>query len=212
MTPAPPETTCWETATIAALPLGTAHLMIFTNKPDMHKQTCATSPTAGWSQQKNPYKTLPTTQNLKSTMGALNTSTLGDKLHEDFRAGVIMVDLFGGMAAGLEAHLRTGTKIFKYVYVDIDDKDRKMAKHRLNELHELHPDQLPRRAFSQAFTTLNQDVNKIDRENLLQAGAANPLRRWMIVAGWPCQDLSPAGSMQGLQGPRVTHTTHSSGS
>ena len=99
--------------------------MIFTNKPDMHKQTCATSPTAGWSQQKNPYKTLPTTQNLKSTMGALNTSTLGDELHEDFRAGVIMVDLFGGMAAGLEAHLRTGTKIFKYVYVDIDEDEER---------------------------------------------------------------------------------------
>ena len=125
-------------------------------------------------------------QSHKSTMGTLDTSTLGDELHEDFRAGVIMVDLFGGMAAGLEAHLRAGTKIFKYIYVDIDDKARKMAKHRLNELNELHPDQLPRMAFSQAFTTLDQDVNKINRENLQQAGAANPLRRWVIVAGWPC--------------------------
>ena len=72
-----------------------------------------------------------------------------------------------------------------------------MAKHRLNELNELHPDQLQRKAFGQAFTTLDQDVNKISRENsrhsrhsrhsrLQQAGAANPLRRWVIVAGWPC--------------------------
>ena len=119
-----------------------------------------------------------------------------------------MVDLFGGIAAGLEANLRAGTNVYQYIYVDKDDTARKMAKHRLNELHELYPHQLPRRAFAQAFSSLPHDVNNISREHLLQAGAANPHRRWVVVAGWPCQDFSQAGKQQGLRG-RHAATYHS---
>ena len=53
-------------------------LMIFTNKPDMHKQTCATSPTAGWSQQKKPYQTLPTTPNLTNPRWVHSTPPLSE--------------------------------------------------------------------------------------------------------------------------------------
>ena len=40
---------------------------------------------------------------------SLNTTTLDDNVHEDMRTGVVMLDLFGGIGAGLEALLRDQT-------------------------------------------------------------------------------------------------------
>ena len=44
--------------------------------------------------------------------------TLDDSVHEDMRTGIVMLDLFGGIRASLEALLRTGTVIKRYIYVD----------------------------------------------------------------------------------------------
>lgn len=52
-----------------------------------------------------------------------------------------------------------------------------------------------RNAFS-----LPQDIRQLNTKHLIAAGAAAPKHPWLVVAGWPCQDLSPAGSGAGLHG------------
>jgi hypothetical protein len=59
------------------------------------------------------------------------------------------------------------------------------------------------------FTALPQDVTQIDRDVLLAAGAYNTATsaQWLVIAGWECQDLSPAGDGAGLAGPRSSTFT-----
>lgn len=45
------------------------------------------------------------------------------------------------------------------------------------------------------------DVRQITSLDLIGAGALDG-SQWLIVAGWPCQDLSAAGTAAGLEGPR----------
>jgi site-specific DNA-cytosine methylase len=37
---------------------------------------------------------------------------------------------------------------------------------------------------------------------LVKAGAQDDNSWWLVVAGWPCEDLSTAGNCTGLSGPR----------
>jgi hypothetical protein len=37
---------------------------------------------------------------------------------------------------------------------------------------------------------------------LLRSAGATDGSQWLVVAGWPCQDLSPAGKYRGLEGTR----------
>jgi hypothetical protein len=55
-------------------------------------------------------------------------------------------------------------------------------------------------ALAEMFTALPQDVRRVDEAALLAAGGCDGA--WLVVAGWECQDLSPAGSGRGLQGVR----------
>ena len=51
------------------------------------------------------------------------------------------------------------------------------------------------------FTALPMDVRVVDSKALVSAGAQDGTQ-WLVVAGWECQDLSPAGSCKGLDGAR----------
>jgi site-specific DNA-cytosine methylase len=51
------------------------------------------------------------------------------------------------------------------------------------------------------FSALPQDVKDIDSPALAAAGVRDGTQ-WLVVAGWECQDLSPAGKGRGLDGPR----------
>lgn len=137
---------------------------------------------------------------------SINTQALGDEYFQDLNAGaggITVVDLFGGLGAGLEAQLRNGTVVKRYLYADSDDVTRRIMQHRLEELHGRYPLQFPRSASAQAFTALPQNVTLIGREQLLKAGAGSGDSRWFVMAGWPCQDFSPAGRRMGLGGPRA---------
>jgi len=46
---------------------------------------------------------------------------------------------------------------------------------------------------------LPQDVRRITSLDLMQAGIQDDTQ-WAVVAGWECQDLSSAGSCEGLTG------------
>jgi site-specific DNA-cytosine methylase len=54
----------------------------------------------------------------------------------------------------------------------------------------------------QGAFSLPQDIRDLSTEHLVAAGAQQQQHPWLVVAGWPCQDLSIAGKAAGLQGER----------
>jgi hypothetical protein len=114
--------------------------------------------------------------------------------------GVVILELCGGMCAGLEAALRNGWKVKRYLYVDNAPAPRIAAEHRLVTLAAQYPSQLAPSLLNNMFE-LPQDVEKITEADLRAAGATEDTP-WLVVAGWPCQDLSPAGTGLGLGGNR----------
>jgi site-specific DNA-cytosine methylase len=116
------------------------------------------------------------------------------------RDGIYVIELFGGMCGGLQMLLDNGFTIRQYFYCDVSPAARQVAEHRLMSLHSQFPAQFPFEAWPHAFS-LPQDVYLLDREALLQAGCDNG-RQWFFIAGFECQDLSPAGRGRGLFGPR----------
>jgi transposase InsO family protein len=115
--------------------------------------------------------------------------------------GITLFEPFGGMCAGLEMLLRNGFTVRRYLYCDKDPDVRRIAAHRLRTLSALYPEQLPLHAVVGAFSTLPQDIAAVDAAALHSAGAADGTQ-WLVVAGWECQDLSPAGNGAGLFGAR----------
>jgi len=128
-----------------------------------------------------------------------------DDIHNTFQQaqtnGLTVVELFGGMASGLEMCLRNGFPIRRYIYCDKSDSARAIARHRLQGLSLQYPDLLPPSVWEHAFSTLPQDVYSITPAHLLAAGC-NDGSQWFLIAGFECQDLSPAGSGAGLAGSR----------
>jgi Integrase zinc binding domain/Integrase core domain/PHD-finger/C-5 cytosine-specific DNA methylase len=114
----------------------------------------------------------------------------------------VLVELFGGLCAGLEMVLGTGLNITKYFYADTAEPARQLARHRLLSLGSQYPNQLPTTAYQDTLFLLPQDVRSITAANLEAAAAHCPTSRWLVVAGWPCEDMSPAGPGSGIDGPR----------
>ena len=65
-------------------------------------------------------------------------------------------------------------------------------------LSEQFPLAFPSSAWEEMFA-IPQDVTFITTLDLVPAGASDQ-SQWVIVAGWECQDLSPAGKGLGLEG------------
>lgn len=132
----------------------------------------------------------------------LDTGEVGAQFYALGREeGVVVMELFGGVGAGLEAALQQGLSVKRYLYCDIDPKVRRVAQHRVQQLQQRYPQQLTAAAVKAAFSQLPQDVRKIQQQHLVAAGALEG-EQWLVVAGWECQDLSHAGEGQGLAGQR----------
>lgn len=114
--------------------------------------------------------------------------------------GITVVELFGGMCAGLEACLRNGWHVGRYEYVDRDAEVRAVAKYRLHALSEQYGPQLPVAAWQPGFSGWPQDVADLGEQQAAQLQASQC--QVLVWAGWECQDLSAAGSGCGLLGPR----------
>lgn len=114
--------------------------------------------------------------------------------------GLVLVELCGGICAGLEMLLRNGVIVRQYLYADTDPSARLAAAHRMRTLSMAYPDQLSPDLAAGMFA-LPQDVRNISAQDLHDAGA-NARLPLLLVAGWPCQDLSPAGRGGGLAGTR----------
>ena len=136
----------------------------------------------------------------------LSNSPVGSGFYADAaKDGLVLVELFGGLCAGLEMVLSAGYTVSQYFYSDISAEARLLSFHRVIALSLRFPSQLPPSAFEATLHQLPQDVRNITVQHLQQAISSSPnpsSSRWMVVAGWPCEDLSPAGKGLGLDGSR----------
>jgi hypothetical protein len=112
--------------------------------------------------------------------------------------GIVLVELFGGLATGLRAVLQSGTKVSRYVYVDQDVVARRTAQHHVEQLAAEFPQLLPPSAYARFLTELPQNITHITPTVLQHLGRVD-----LVVAGWPCQGHSQAsGHGQGLHDAR----------
>jgi hypothetical protein len=121
--------------------------------------------------------------------------------HHLDREGVVVLELFGGLCAGLDMLLRNGVRVLRYIYCDISPVCSRVASHRMQQLAAAYPRQFNMRAYKDALVTLPADVFNITHDALLDADALDG-NQWLVVAGWDCSNMSPAGDMTGVEGTR----------
>jgi len=91
----------------------------------------------------------------------------------------------------------------QYFYSDIDPAVQQIARHRLQQLSARYPQQLAAAALQHAFTAFPADIQQVTTQQLATAVKNNQGAPWLVVAGWPCQDLSTAGRSRGMAGKRA---------
>jgi len=111
--------------------------------------------------------------------------------------GITLVELFAGIGTGLAAVLEVGLKVKRYIHVDTGFVSNRGARHHLQRLLALYPEQLPPSAIHGCFGQLPRDVTLISDEDLRRLGHVD-----LLIAGWPCQGHSRAGAGRGLDDPR----------
>ena len=148
------------------------------------------------------YAATPLTQKPAPAATSLDTTPVPSSFFtRAVTEGVVLMELCGGIGAGLEATLRNGIKIKHYLYADTDPAARVVTKHRFAELAAQYPNQLSPTLVTSAFC-IPQDIRELNLTHLQEALSEHKDTPWLVVAGWPCQDLSPAGPGAGLQGSR----------
>jgi hypothetical protein len=86
--------------------------------------------------------------------GNLENSTIHWKLPDN---GIVLLELFGGIGTGLAAVLQAGIKAQGYVYVDIDNAARQVAKHHSRGLGVWFPKLLTTTVLISAYSSLTGD-------------------------------------------------------
>jgi hypothetical protein len=85
----------------------------------------------------------------------LDNSTIYWKPLED---GIMLLELFGGIGSGLVAVLQAGVKVKRYIYVDVDEAARQVAKQHSRRLRTQFPELLATSAIKTSFSTLVGDM------------------------------------------------------
>jgi site-specific DNA-cytosine methylase len=124
----------------------------------------------------------------------LDNSTIHWKPPEE---GIVLFELFGGIGSGLAAVLQAGIKVKHYIYVDVDDATRQVAKQHARRLKTQFLDLLACMAIISSFSTLVGDIALLSEKNIHWLGHVD-----LVIAGWPCQGMSMAGKQNGLQDDR----------
>ena len=127
--------------------------------------------------------------------GALGTMALSTRLashHFIDRAhseGLVVVEYGSGLAAGLEACLRAGWKVRRYLVTGVGPEVQPALQHRLQYLRGAHPDLLLHKAIANPLRGLPL-TGPISDESLRAIGATNG-DQWLVIArAWD----DPAGS------------------
>ncbi|KAK3275604.1 hypothetical protein CYMTET_16278 [Cymbomonas tetramitiformis] len=91
------------------------------------------------------------------------------------------------MGCGLEMLLRNGIKVNKYLYQDISPASQAVARARCVALSRRYPDLLV--VYAIELDRLPANLADTTLQHLVGAGALS-VERWVMVCGYPCQDLS----------------------
>ena len=143
------------------------------------------------------------TMGLPATLQSTSAATCPDHWHvAAHQRGVVIVDLCGGIATTLDALLQLGYYVQAYAYSDVDPIAQRAATHRVQQLRSRFPHLTSLEVGDLFLHLLPQDVNDISSVHLQALTERYPSTPLLLVCGWPCQDLSPAGSHLGLEGAR----------
>jgi hypothetical protein len=104
--------------------------------------------------------------------------------------GITSLELCAGLASGIEVVLLSGIKVNAYYYVDRDPVAREIAQFRLANLSAKFPDLFPHMAWEAAFSSPH-DLNHLNAHYIERTLCSEPAQI-LVMAGWPCQDYSPA--------------------
>ncbi|CAI7811541.1 unnamed protein product [Closterium sp. NIES-54] len=100
----------------------------------------------------------------------------------DWQQPIHLVELFGGIGAGLSAVVRSGIAVRKWTYVEKELMVRKMAEHHAWKLQAEFPELLSRRVIQEPMGGTIHDVLEIGETEVASGGQVD-----LLVAGWECQ-------------------------
>ncbi|CAI7924616.1 unnamed protein product [Closterium sp. NIES-54] len=115
---------------------------------------------------------------------------------------VTLVELFGGIGAGLAAALEASLRVKKWVYVELEPEVRRMAWKHAQMLQQRYPAQLTKEVLREAMQNKKWDMGQITKEDVDSWGKVD-----LLVAGWECQGTSRAGKGKGLHDERTAMVT-----
>ncbi|CAI7909129.1 unnamed protein product [Closterium sp. NIES-54] len=116
----------------------------------------------------------------------------------DWQQPIRLVELFGGIGAGLAAVVRNGIAVKQWICVEQAAEVRKIAKHHAWELHREFPELLRGDVIKAAMSRGVNDVKAITEAEVASWGHVD-----LLVAGWECQGVSWAGKGKGELDPRT---------
>ncbi|CAI7786053.1 unnamed protein product, partial [Closterium sp. NIES-53] len=88
----------------------------------------------------------------------------------DWRQPIRLVELFGGIGAGLAAVVRSGIAVRQWIYVEQAPAARKMAEHHALKLHVEFPELLNREVIREAMGRTIHDVRKVTETEVASWG------------------------------------------
>jgi hypothetical protein len=108
----------------------------------------------------------------------LDSSTIHWRPPED---GIVLLELFGRIGSGLVTVLQAGLKVKRYIYVDMDEAARQVAKQYSRRLRTQFPELLATSTIKTSFSTLAEDIALVSAEDIHRCGHVD-----LVIAGWPC--------------------------
>ena len=135
--------------------------------------------------------------------GASPINTGVERFHPDvIQNGVHVLDLFAGITcAGLRIVLAAGLKVKCYTSVESDEISRGISNEVLSKLQSEYPHQLSDAALRGHSKRIPQDIKMVS-ENDLKDLMQNKGEVHFVCGGWPCQNMSMAGSQLGMHDER----------
>ncbi|CAI7823352.1 unnamed protein product, partial [Closterium sp. NIES-53] len=116
----------------------------------------------------------------------------------DWQQPIRLVELFGGIGAGLAAVVRNGIAVKQWIHMEQAAEVRKIAEHHAWELHREFPELLRGDVIKAAMSRGVNNVKAITEAEVASWGHVD-----LLVAGWECQGVSWAGKGKGELDPRT---------
>jgi hypothetical protein len=93
---------------------------------------------------------------------------------------IVLLELFGEIGSGLVAILQAGLKVKRYIYVDVDEAARQVAKRHSRRLRTQFPELLATSAIKTSFSTFTGNIALVSIGNIHRCNHVD-----LVIAGWP---------------------------